>query len=110
MSTLQPEDLQTRGLQQQPLILGRTPKSIDDHDDGDGDDHHDDDDHDNDLHIFWPECKGRSQREPLDTTSARIKVSGQCLVSNNLKIPKSMATEPGSNVSVSNYQSIIVRF
>ena len=29
--TLQPEDLQTRGLQQQRLILGRTPKSIDHH-------------------------------------------------------------------------------
>ena len=50
MSTLQSEDLQTRGLQQQPLIVGGTPKSIhndDCHDDGDdNDDGHDDDDDD----------------------------------------------------------------
>ena len=32
LSTLQPEDLQTRGLQQQPLLLGGTSKSIDDED------------------------------------------------------------------------------
>ena len=57
MSTLQSEDLQTRGLQQQPLIVGGTPKSIhnddcpddgDDNDDGHDDDDDDDKDNDND--------------------------------------------------------------
>ena len=65
LSTLQPEDLQTRGLQQQPLLLGGTSKSIEhdgDDDDSDDDDSDDDDaDSDDDDDVFLLECEGRSQ-------------------------------------------------